>query len=65
MQIYFNKGATMRVCGGAKEIHGFNPDEIVVVMKVRKDPELSHVALCKSTSRNHEGILMIEEVEDL
>lgn len=61
--IYFNKGNTVRVCGGAKEIHGFNLDELVVVKAVR--PELPHVALCRSTIRDHEEILLIEEVDDL
>lgn len=61
--IYFNQGATMRVCGGSSHIHGFELDELVKVESVR--PELPHVALCRSTTRNHEAILMVEEVEDL
>lgn len=61
--IYFNKGATVRVCGGAKEVHGFNPEELVEVIDLR--PELPHVALCRSTTRDHGAILLIEEVEDL
>lgn len=61
--IYFNKGQTVRVCGGSKEIHRFNPEELVEVVLVR--PELPIVALCKSTTRDHSEILLIEEVEEL
>lgn len=63
MQTYFNKGVTMRVCGGNPEVHGFELGTLVKVMDARPEPELSHVALCES--ENHKAILMIEEVEDL
>lgn len=65
MQTYFNKGAIMRVCGGSKEVHGFEPDELVKVVDVRPEPELSHVAMCADLNSSHAAILMIEEVEDL
>lgn len=65
MQTYFKQGAAMRVVGGVPEIHGFELGELVLVQQVRPEPELSHVALCSSMSRDHQAILMIEETEDL
>lgn len=62
---YFIKGTTMRVCGGSPEVHGFLLGELVRVEDVRPEPELSHVALCKSVKGGHTAILMIEEAEDL
>ncbi|AHK11911.1 hypothetical protein CHOED_051 [Vibrio phage CHOED] len=62
---YFRQGDTMRVCGGSKEIHGFEPDELVKVIQARPEHDLSYVALCRSVTTGHTSILMIEEVEDL
>lgn len=53
------------VCGGNLHVHGFNPDEVCEVIQVRDEPTLTHVALCKSLERDHQGILLIDEVEIL
>jgi hypothetical protein len=58
-------GNTVVVCGGNLHVHGFLYDEICEVIEVRDEPTLTHVALCKSLSRDHQGILMIDEVEIL
>lgn len=65
MQSLFIKGATMRVCGGNLEVHGFEIDELVRVISVRPEPELSDVAVCSSMSREHAAILIIDEVEEV
>jgi hypothetical protein len=64
MQQQFIRGATMRVCGGNLEVHGFAIDELVKVIQVRPEPELSDVALCKSTFSGETAILLIDEVEE-
>lgn len=58
-------GATMIVCGGNECVHGFRIDELVTIEKVRPEPELSHVALVKSKSRNWSSIMLSEELEEL
>lgn len=65
MQQYLQQGATMRVCGGAKEIHGFELDELVRIVMVRPEPELSHVALCENVIGTNRAVMMVEELEDL
>lgn len=65
MQKYLVQGNTMRVCGGAKEIHGFDYDELVRIVMVRPEPELSHVALCENVIGTHRAVMMVEELEDL
>lgn len=62
---YFKQGATMRVIGGAPEVHGFILGELVTVQHVRTEPELTTVAMCSASNRDHQAILMIEEAEDL
>lgn len=64
MQNHFIQGTTMKVCGGSKEVHGFELDELVLVVDVRPEPELSDVALCKGAD-GHTAILIIDEAEDL
>lgn len=59
------KGNIITVCGGNTYVHGFAYDEICEVIEVHEEPSLAHVALCKSTSRDHKAILLIDEVEIL
>lgn len=59
------KGNQVVVCGGNLEVHGFKLDELCEVIQVREEPTLTHVALCKSLERDHQGILIIDEVEIL